>query len=125
MPLKKWVEKTKVFDCFRRETLLVGPENELLAGLGYTGGTNWDEVPVAKRRNLLAVMEADWRAHRAVLLQSWTAEEQPWWAAPSGPGTRPLAWWAFDVPEPLLEEGETQLHNLSRLRLLTPLERTL
>lgn len=39
-----------------------------------------------------------------------------------GFGTRPLAWWEFDAPEPL-RDGETELEFLQRHNLLTPEEK--
>lgn len=43
-----------------------------------------------------------WRRHRTALLRWWTADpgDQGGSIRPSGPGTRPWAWWHFDAPEP-------------------------
>lgn len=81
------------FSRDRREHLLIG---HALLGIGY----GHDRVD-------LEAAAADWEVHRGELMAFWTQDPAAWHRenragfynpAPGGPGTRPAAWWWFDVP---------------------------
>jgi hypothetical protein len=85
-------------------------------GLGH-----WPRVGPGWFRGEVDVAEL-WETHRDQVLRDWVFgyEDDPSHGWQAGrPGTRPGAWWVFDVVEPR-REGESQLDYLARHGLLLP-----
>lgn len=106
MPVKRTLAKSgRRLDEYKREQLLDGPHELLLAGLGYHPhygcfGVMPDELQAAA----MVEMELDWRTHGTRLMEWWnqggdTGGEAPSrFAQPRGPDTLPWAAQTFGIP---------------------------
>ena len=107
MPVKRsLIKASRRLDEYKRQQLLLGPDSELLAGVGYLTAATFDAMSEADQAQALAEMKRDWRANREELLNWWNQGKdashygfKPWiFVMPQGPDTPPWAEEQFGLP---------------------------
>ena len=107
MPIKLRRGKARVFDDYRRQQLLEGPDACLLAGRGYLWsiqGATFEGASPAEQAALLAEMRADWARYGPAMMDRWRQGERepttlPWvFPYPGSPDRLPWAAEQFGEP---------------------------
>ena len=104
-------------DDYRRQQLIEGPDECLIAGVGYLTGRKWfREMTEAEQAEVLTEMERDWRVHGPDLMAWWNAGEdaprfspKPWIFPRTGsPDRQPWAAQHFANPRWPGDRGYTR-----------------
>jgi hypothetical protein len=75
MPTRRSQISRTPFDDYRAVQLLCGPDEWLLAAVGYLTAAGWEDMSEADQADALEAMRGDWQRHGATLTAWWNGDD--------------------------------------------------